>query len=321
MSQLDRARQARAADRQRLPIDLAGQSVLARFGLTERDRLGAGGESEVYTLGRDRVLRVYRAGHEGPATIIPQLKSLYAAWAHTPIGLQIPQILDSGQIAGRWFTVDRRMSGGSLSAWLPTAESGVRRQVLLDYLEAAGRIQHLPSPVPGHARLLGEGAPELFPNLADLLTAQLFRVLPDSQQRLEADVPQISRTWDRLQAWLGGRSGEPRLVHGDICPPNTYLTVLPDGRPSVTGIGDFSPHTLAADPMMDIAGAIMFCELEAYDTAAEDSAWLAEQARDRYGEQLDEALTMYRIFYGFYFSGAHRFDPRLYDWCLRQLTS
>ena len=320
MSQLDRARAARAADRTRVPVDLAGQTVLQRFGLTEQDRIGEGGESEVYALGRDRVLRVYRVGHEGPATLIPQLKSLYASWAHTPIGLQIPQILDSGQIAGRWFTVDRRMSGGSLSAWLPTAEPNVRRQVLLDYLEAASRIQHLPSPVPGHARLLGDGAPELFPNLADLLTAQLFRVLPGSRERLEADVPQISRTWDRLQEWLGARNGEPRLVHGDVCPPNTYLTVRPDGRPTVTGIGDFSPHTLAADPLMDIAGAIIFCELETYESAVADSAWLADQACTRYGPALQEALTMYRIFYGFYFSDAHHFDPRLYDWCLHQLT-
>lgn len=321
MSQLDRARRARAADRIRVPVDLAGQTVLARFGLTEQDRIGEGGESEVYALGRDRVLRVYRAGHEGPATLIPQLKSLYASWAHSPIGLQIPQVLDSGQIAGRWFTVDRRMSGGSLSAWLPAAEPAVRRQVLLDYLAATSRIQHLPSPVPGHARLLGEGAPQPFESLADLLTAQLLRILPTSQQRLEADVPQISRTWDRLQEWLGARNGEPRVVHGDVCPPNTYLTVLPDGRPTITGMGDFSPHTLAADPLMDIAGAIMFCELEAYDLAAADSAWLAEQALERYGAELDQALAMYRIYYGFYFSDAHRFDPRLYDWCVQQLTA
>lgn len=321
MSQLDRARRARAADRVRVPADLAGQTVLQRFGLTERDRIGDGGESEVYALGRDRVLRVYRAGHEGPATLIPQLKSLYASWAHAPIGLQIPQILDSGQISGRWFTVDRRMSGGSLSAWLPTAEPGVRRQVLLDYLQATSRIQQLPSPVSGHARLLGDDAPQLFANLADLLTAQLLRVLPGSQERLEADVPQISRIWDRLQEWLGARNGEPRLVHGDICPPNTYLTVLPDGRPTVTGIGDFSPHTLAADPMMDIAGAIMFCELEPYESAVDDAAWLADQARERYGDDLEQALAMYRIYYGFYFSDAHRSQPLLYSWCLRQLTS
>lgn len=321
MSQLDRARHARAADRVRVPVDLSGQTVLQRFGLTEQDRIGEGGESEVYALGRDRVLRIYRAGHEFPATLIPQLRSLYASWARTPIGVQLPQILDSGQISGRWFTVDRRMSGGSLSAWLPTAEPDVRRQVLLDYLAATSRIQHLPSPVAGHARLLGDEAPQRFASLADLLTAQLLRILPNSQERLETDVPQISRTWDRLQEWLGARTGEPKLVHGDVCPPNTYLSVLPDGRPTVTGIGDFSPHTLASDPLMDIAGAIMFCELEAYEQATADSAWLADQAHERYGPELDEALVMYRIFYGFYFSDAHRADPRLYDWCLQQLTA
>ena len=77
--------------------------------------------------------------------------------------------------------------------------------------------------------------------------------------------------WDELQDWLTAREGQPRLVHGDFCPPNCYVTVLPDGRPVVTGVGDFSPHTLNADPMMDVAGAIMFLELEQYPGAGEDA--------------------------------------------------
>ena len=42
----------------------------------------------------------------------------------------------------------------------------------------------------------------------------------------------------------------------------------------VTGIGDFSPHTVHADPMMDVTGAVAFLELEPYAEAAEDAAWL-----------------------------------------------
>ena len=328
MAQLDRARLARAADRERRPVDLADptaerhgqQAVLDRFGLTERDLIGTGGESEVYALGSDRVLRIYRATHEAPAAMIAQLRPLYAAWSGVNPGLQIPQILDSGQIGERWFSVDRRMSGQSLSGWLATAEVDQRRPALLSYLEAATRIQQLPSPVPGHARLLGEDAPREFSTLAELLTDQLLRIMPHSQQRLEQDVPGISRVWDELQAWLRAREGAPRLVHGDFCPPNCYVSVLPDGRPVVTGVGDFSPHTLHADPMMDVAGAIMFLELEQYPGAAEDARWLADQAYQRFGPDLIQSLSMYRLYFGFYFSNAHEFDPVLYGWCQRQLT-
>lgn len=328
MSQLDRARQARAADRERRPVTAddptavsrGQQAVLERFGLSERDRIGAGGESEVYALGTDRVLRIYRGGHGAPAALIGQLRPLYASWAAQRTGLQIPQILDTGEIGGRWFSVDRRMSGLSLSSWLATADVGPRRQALLGYLDAASRMQLLPSPVAGHARLLGEDAPSQFPTLVALLTDQLLRVLPQSQQRLEQDVPGVAAVWDELQEWLTGRHGEPRLVHGDFCPPNTYVSVQPDGQPVITGVGDFSPHTLNADPTIDIAGAIMFCELESYAGAVEDAQWLAAQAYERFGPDLDQALAMYRRYFGFYFSNAHEFDPVLYGWCLQQLT-
>jgi putative membrane protein len=328
MSQLDRARLARAADRNRLPVDLADPTadehgrrrVLERFGLSERDLVGSGGESEAYALGTDRVLRVYRSGHEGPAALIAQLRPLYAAWSGQQVGLELPQILDSGEIGGRWFSVDRRMSGVSLSSWLAGAETGARHHALLGYLDAAGRMQQLPSPVAGHARLLGDDAPREFDTLAALLTDQLLRILPQSQARLEHDVPGVTAVWDELQEWLAARQGLPRLVHGDFCPPNTYVAVLPDGRPVITGVGDFSPHTLHADPMMDIAGAVMFLELEPYAAAVDDAAWLAGPAYERYGPDLEQALAMYRRYFGFYFSNSHEFDPVLYGWCQRQLT-
>ena len=333
LSQLDLARAARAADRIRgslEPTDPAAgdptaddrgrRLVLERFGIGERDRVGSGGESEVYGLGPDRVLRIYRGGHEAPADMIAQLRPLYAGWSGQRIGLELPQILDAGEISGRWFSVDRRMSGGSLSTWLAGAETGARREALLGYLDAAGRIQQLPSPVRGHARLLGPGSPREFDTLVALLTDQLLRILPASQTRLEADVPGIAATWDELQVWLTARQGVPRLVHGDFCPPNTYVSVLPDGRPVISGVGDFSPHTLQADPMMDIAGAVMFLELEDYDGAAEDAAWLSGQAQTRFGPDVAEALPMYRRYFGFYFSNSFAFDPALYDWCRRQLT-
>ena len=89
----------------------------------------------------------------------------------------------------------------------------------------------------------------------------------------------------------------------------------------ITGVGDFSPHTLHADPMMDVAGAVMFLELEPYAASAEDAHWLAGQAYERFGPDLQQALAMYRRYYGFYFSSSFTFDPVLYGWCQRQLSA
>ena len=129
----------------------------------------------------------------------------------------------------------------------------------------------------------------------------------------------MAQVWERLFADLAERRVEPVLVHGDICPPNAYVSSGPDG-PVVTGIGDFSPHTVHGDPLMDLTGAVVFLELEPYAEAADDAAWLQSVAIERYGPEIAHWIDVYRRFYGFYFSDAYVFDPALYGWCLRQLV-
>ena len=140
-----------------------------------------------------------------------------------------------------------------------------------------------------------------------------------SRDRLTRDLPQGGAVWDRLLADLAARTVEPVLVHGDICPPNAYVSMGPDG-PVATGIGDFSPHTVHGDFMLDVTGAVSFLELEPYPEAADDTAWLETVAIERFGPDTAYWIDVYRRFYGLYFSDAGPFDPVLYGWCLRQLN-
>jgi putative membrane protein len=294
-------------------------ALLAEFG-TSRDRLlGSGGESEVFALDEERVLRLYRSRHEAPEPTISQLRALYGSWAETDIGVEVPLILHSGVRDGRAYTVDRRFSGRPFSGWLATAERTERRDSLGTFLDAVSRLWQLPSPVPGFARLVGADAPAQFGSLAELARNMLARPTQTSQAHLTRDLPDVARIWDRLQAELAERVVEPVLVHGDICPPNAYLSLGPDG-PVVTGIGDFSPHTVHGDPMMDVTGAVAFLELEPYADAGGDALWLEGLAVERFGPDTAHWIDVYRRFYGFYFSDAGDFDPALYGWCLRQLN-
>ena len=144
---------------------------------------------------------------------------------------------------------------------------------MISFLDATERLRRLPSPVPGFARLVGPAAPQQFDSLGALLHGMLAGPTQASRQQLESDLPSVAQVWDRLHADLAQRQVLPVLVHGDVCAPNAYLSMGPSG-PVVTGIGDFSPHTVNADPMMDITGAVAFLELEPYAEAAQDSAWL-----------------------------------------------
>jgi putative membrane protein len=326
LSQLDRARAARLAERQRRAVeqvrtdDHQGETeLLAAFGTSRDQLLGSGGESEVFAIDHERVLRLYRSRHEAPRRTAAQLQILYQSWAGSDIGLELPMILESGERNGRFFTVDRRLSGRNFSGWLQHADMAQRRPALIGFLDASERLQQLPSPVPGFARLIGEDAPQQFGTLVELLSSMLKGPLQSSRTQLERDIPDVAEVWNRLYGELAQRSVLPAMVHGDVCPPNAYLSQGPEG-PVVTGIGDFSPHTVHADPLMDVAGALIFLELEPYADAAADAAWLEAVAVERHGREIVRWIDVYRRFYGFYFSTAYAFDPHLYAWCLRQLS-
>jgi putative membrane protein len=326
LSQLDRARAARASERQRRVVaqvrtdDHQGEAeLLAAFGTGRDQLLGSGGENEVFAIDHERVLRLYRSRHEAPRRTAAQLQALYQGWAGCDIGLELPMILEWGERNGRFFTVDRRLSGRDFSGWLQHAELTQRRPALISFLDATERLQHLPSPVPGYARLIGEGAPQQFGTLVELLSNMLRGPLETSRTQLERDVPDVAEVWNRLHGELAERSVVPAMVHGDVCPPNAYLSQGQEG-PVVTSIADFSPHTVHADPLMDVAGALIFLELEPYADAAADAAWLEAVAVERHGREMIRWIDVYRRFYGVYFSNAYALDPHLYAWCLRQLS-
>jgi putative membrane protein len=326
LSQLDRARAARAAERQHRNVDAVGTddhqgeaALLAAFGTGRDQLLGSGGESEVFAIDHERVLRLYRNQHEAPRRTATQLQALYQHWSGSDIGLELPLIIEVGERNGRFFTVDRRFSGRNFSGWLQHADIAQRRAALITFLDATERLQQLQSPMPGFARLIGDSAPQQFSTLVELLSSMMSGPTQVSRDQLERDVPDVAEVWNQLHTALAQRSVAPAVVHGDVCPPNAYLSQGPQG-PVVTGIADFSPHTVHADPLMDVAGALIFLELESYADASADAAWLEAAAVERHGREIVRWIDVYRRFYGFYFSNAYAFDPTLYAWCVRQLS-
>ena len=164
LTQLDRARAARAADRQRRPVDQvvddhAGEAALladvrhqsgaaARFRRRERGvrpRRGAGAPA------LPEPARGARADHR-------QLRALYGSWAahrHRDRGAADPRT--AAYATGGAYTIDRRFSGRSFSGWLATAEPDRAASRPAQLPRCGQRLRQLPSPVPGFARLVGRG--------------------------------------------------------------------------------------------------------------------------------------------------------------------
>jgi putative membrane protein len=311
LSELVRARAARRV----APTAPGDIPVLERFGIVGVAPLGAGGESTVYPLGIDQVLRVYKDDHRAAAAMVRQLRPAYETFARYDLGFRTPLIIESGELSGRTYTVDRRIPGTSLSAWLPTAAPELRRQALLQFLQVAGRIQELPLPADGFGRIFGED-PRRFPTLGALLEDQLWTAVRHTKEWLDRDLP--TEAVDRVIAEVRDRQCAPRLVHGDYFPGNVFVDVLPDGSPMISGVGDFSPHTLAADPVMDIAGAITLMGLEGAPGVQEDQAYLHRQAMMLYGNRMPDIahwLDVYRRYYAIYYAS----DPAVYPHALAEL--
>jgi putative membrane protein len=315
LTQLDRARAARKAA---LPGSgsVADEPVLRRFQITGVAPLGSGGESVVYPLGDDHVLRIYRGSHEAGARMIEQLQPAYRSFSQVDLGFRTPVIVESGEVSGRNYSVDRRMPGMSFSAWLPTADAEQRRSALADYLRVAAELRRLPLPGNDFARLFGSDR-RSFATLGELLEDQLRNAVRQVREDLDRDLP--SDAVEQLISELHRRQCEPALVHGDYYPGNVFIDEI-GGRMSITGVGDFSPHTLAADPLMDIAGAVELMGLEAYPEVAEDQAWLRELAIERHRAQepdIEYWLDVYRRYYAVYYAP----DPVVFPHSLVHLRS
>lgn len=321
LTQLDRARTARAADRERRQsagrpgaADRDELAVLDRFRIGPEALLGGGSESQVYALDGDRVLRLQAPGAR--PEVDAQRRALAGLWTGVDVGYAVPRVLEAGEFAGRRYTVESRIEGEELRNYLTsTTDASLRRLTLERYLTAAMDLQRLPVPVAGFAQLIGPDAPRRFETLSDLLAAQLHRTVGPVRARLEADVPDLTERWQQLFDALSRRQTWPALVHGDYFPGNVLVRREPDGSATVTGVVDFSPHTLAADPLLDVAGAIAFLGLESRTAQAGDEEWLTDLAVARLGDEARFWIEVYRRFYAFYFAE----DPAIYDWSVEQL--
>jgi putative membrane protein len=291
--------------------------VLGSFGISVSDLLGSGGESRVFALpDGQHVLRLLHPGHRSGVDD-QQLDTLYQLWQHPvagrpPFPARLPVTVERGERFGRFYSIDERMPGVDLLTFLQSASSGQRRTALLAYLETAMQLWRLPLPQNQFATLVGSDA-RTFDSLASLCEHQLQIGLADSFEALAQRVPDLQAKVDDVLARLRERHVTPMLVHGDYCPPNVYVVDSADG-PVVSGVGDFSPHTLAADPVMDVTGAVHFVSLQRYPDADDDARWLARVAAERLGDQAPW-MDVYRHFYALYYA----MDPSVLDWSARQL--
>ena len=238
------------------------------------EKIGEGGEAEVFALDHARVLRRFRIDHPS----IPRRIDLMRAVEHgaRDLDVDVPQLLDHGvgDDGHPWF-VERRLPGRSMTEALADVTGTQRRRLFESYLETAHALRRIDYTADEFGELITED-PLRSPTWSGYLLSALDRQLGACDRSaypeltdLDPRVADIRRETGRLDL------AQPSLVHFDYFPGNVMCD---DHR--ITAVIDWSVLAIAGDPDLDVALAVAY--LGVTPTADEGDAafcraWLADR--------------------------------------------
>ncbi len=288
--------------------------VLQRFSLSQDDLIGFGGESRVYALDDERVLRVYERGAD--RGYVNRLRAFYERLSRHDLPFEIPVVIEVATHGDLLYSIEKRIQGSRMSDFLKTATSEARTRSLVSYVETANRIQEAPFDHDEFGELLAS-KPLRRPAWPEYLAARARFSLSRGEPDLARDVPGLADVVSGWEASLDSVADvtSPSLVHGDYYPGN----VMVDDRGQVIAVIDFSPMSVAGDPRLDLLCALIFIEVDdGYQPS--DSETVRGLLADTHGEDMLSLENVYRTYYSLYFSPVKNSDAKLYAWCVANLT-
>jgi len=225
-----------------------------------------------------------------------------------------PLIYEIGHVHGWLYSIENRIPGHEMAVVLSGLAPEQREQAFANYLHAVTELRAVTYPDRPYGELL-KRHPLRASSWREFLHASIEASIAANQVPLASDVTDLDAVVATARTALATIPEPPKaLVHGDYFPKNVMLAE--DLR--VSGIIDFSPMTVVGDPLMDVAGGLLFLEvLDTYQPA--DSEILSALIRQEYGAGIVDIIEAYRLYYSFYFAGAWRDDTRLYAWCVSNL--
>lgn len=285
------------------------QDILQKFQLTEKDLLGSGGESLVYKLDDHRVLRILRSPKD-KRWHLKKLRDFYNALPK--MSFATPVIRSVNIHEGITFSIEDMMPGKPFAQILPRLSREEKEKALSNYLAAVEELKQVQYPHLPYGDLLSK---ELTTSetWSGFLTMRINSAI--EKNSFDADVPNLGKVAELTREMVGKLPDPAKaLVHGDYFPDN----VMMDEELNITGVVDFSPMTIVGDPLMDVAGGLIFLETFP-DYVPENSEILRKIITSKYGD-VDNVILTYRLYYSFYFSNVKKYAPALYQWCMNNLN-
>ena len=293
------------------------QKLLKLYGLdADIKPIGEGYEALVFALDTERVLKIYK--RQGPklASWLQQLQSFYAALDTSKVQFAVPQIYNIATHEGVACSIDKRLAGTELDKVMNSLHIDAKRTALLEYVEAAKMICSLSPPYAYFGEVLAEN-PIRDATWSGFLSVRIHASYEWGKMTIGRDVPGIEDVLDYMdmQSARFHEVKSARLVHGDYFVKN----VLMDGT-SVSAVLDFNTMTLAGDPFMDVASAVIFLSDSPVTKRDGERTYLVGSLEERYGPAVRDKIHFYRLYYALLFgSFCKDTDPNTYAWSIASL--
>lgn len=292
-------------------------NILDHFGITESDLLGEGGESRVYKLDSNRILRIIKAKSPSQPESIKKMKEFYDLLKPSQ-DILVPQINEIGMLKDTCYSIEDLIEGENLTTHLKKTNSSDLPRILESYIEAAANIHKTNHNLGEYFGEVLIDNPIRERNWPNFLIKRVEKALQKTLHQLNNDAEEFETLLKRWKLLVQKRLAnvENNLVHGDFFPGN--VIVNPNGI--TRAVIDFSPLTVLGDWRMDVVGACIF--LEVVDSYQEIQTQISRKIiSEKFGKEIDDELfNIYRIYYSIYFSVVKELgDDKLYDWCLKNL--
>jgi aminoglycoside phosphotransferase len=287
--------------------------ILDEFHLGPADLIGEGGESFVYGLGADTVLRMPRNARF--AVSRERLQSFLAHIAGR-LPFATPEIFEIGP--DETWTIERRLPGRSMLTWLRTMHDDHRDRALRNYVAALDGFGAIRLDAFPYGHLLAQPA-----ITADDWRTFLWETLISFRTRNRVHIAQEAADpyalFEKAADMLGALPLLPAkvLVHGDYFPGNVLL----DDDLRVSAVLDFGTYTTCGDPALDLAVAYQTLE-QIEECTADDARFVRDLILERHGEELGPAFRFYRGYLAFSMADPDNAKPpypKLYGWAIAML--
>lgn len=274
------------------------------------EKIGEGGEAEVFALDEARVLRRFRTDHPS----IPRRIELMRAVEHGAgdLDVDVPRLLDHGVgDDGRPWFVERRLPGRSMTDALADVTGAQRRRLLRSYLETAHTLRRIDYSAEQFGELITD-EPLRSPTWAGYLSTALDRQVGACDRSAYPEVTDLDTHVQDLHARIPRPDApEPSLVHFDYFPGNVMCD---DHR--ITAVIDWSALAIAGDPDLDVALAVAYFGVTPTarpDDTAFGNRWLADAG-------LADTAAFYRRWAAAWWSPLDG-DPTIRSWVAGVLSS